>query len=226
MVKALDPILFARGETSTVPITFVTAADWPHIRERLDQRQRAFADAAGFEPRAGRHVLVPGPDGALAGILFGLEAADDRYKDMFRPGVLPGLLPAGRYRFANAPHDARLAALAFALGSYRFTRYRKGDDKDVRLELPDGVDGGELTAVAEGVTLARDLINTPANDMGPPDSNSPPARWPLSMAPASVRSSATISSRRTSRSSTRSGARPIARRGSSTSPGVTRLIRK
>jgi leucyl aminopeptidase len=79
------------------------------------------------------------------------------------------LQPAGNYRFANAPHDVRLAALAFALGAYRFVRYRTGDlsDKQIRLEIPEGVDGDDLSRVAEGVTLARDLINTPANDMGP-----------------------------------------------------------
>ena len=60
-----------------------------------------------------------------------------------------------------------LAALAFALGTYRFTRYRKQDAKDVRLELPGNVDGDDLTRIADGVCLARDLINTPANDMGP-----------------------------------------------------------
>ena len=58
-------------------------------------------------------------------MLFGLEPAGKADKDRFLPGRLPGLLPAGTYRFANAPHDARLAALAFALGSYKFTRYRK-----------------------------------------------------------------------------------------------------
>jgi leucyl aminopeptidase len=169
MAKALYPILSARGDIAAVPITFVAAADWPRVRGNLDARQRAFAAAAGFEPRPGRILLVPAADGALAGVLFGLEGADERSKDLFRPGALPGLLPAGSYRFANVPHDARLAALAFALGAYRFARYRKGEDKEVRLELTEGVDGGELTAIAEGVTLARDLINTPANDMGPPD---------------------------------------------------------
>ncbi len=79
----------------------------------------------------------------------------------------PPLLPAGAYRFANAPHDSRLAALAFALGSYRFTRYRKQDGKEVKLELPGNVDGDDLSRIVDGVTLARDLINTPANDMGP-----------------------------------------------------------
>ncbi|HEY3640470.1 MAG TPA: leucyl aminopeptidase family protein [Xanthobacteraceae bacterium] len=153
--------------TRTVPVTFVTAATWSEARDRLDARSRAFADAAGFEPRAGRHLLLPGPDGGLAGVLFGLEDADETSKDLLRPGALPALLPAGTYRFANAPHDARLAALSFALGCYHFARYRKAEDKEIRLELPPGVDGADLARIAEGVGLARDLINTPANDMGP-----------------------------------------------------------
>jgi len=148
-------------------VTFVTPASFPQRRAALGQRERAFADAAGFEPKPGRHLLLPGPDGTLAAVLFALDGADDPGKDLFRPGALPGILPTGAYRFANAPHDARLGALAFALGSYRFARYRKAEDKDVRLELPGGIDGEELTRVVEGVWLARDLINTPANDMGP-----------------------------------------------------------
>jgi len=155
--------------TTVVPVTFVTAATWTEARDRLDGRSRAFAGAAGFEAKAGRHLLLPGPDGGLAGVLFGLENADDKSKDLLRPGALPGLLPAGTYRFANAPHDARLAALAFGLGSYRFARYRKAEDKEIRLELPAGIDAADLTRIAAGVGLARDLINTPANDMGPPE---------------------------------------------------------
>ena len=153
--------------SAAVPVTFVTAASWAEIRNRLDARSRAFADAAGFEPKAGRHLLLAGPDGALAEVLFGLENADDPVKDLLRPGALATLLPEGTYRFANAPHDARLAALGFALGSYRFARYRKVEDRTVRLAWPAGVDAADVTRIAEGVWLARDLINTPANDMGP-----------------------------------------------------------
>src|SRR5438046_992748 len=171
MAKApIHPIFLPRGEAAAaVPVTFVTAATWADLRAGLDAHARTFADAAGFEPRAGRHLLLPGSKGALAVVLFALEAADDPNLDRFRPGALAGLLPAGVYRFANAPHDARLAALAFALGSYRFARYRKADDKEIRLELPEGVDGEDITRIVEGVCLARDLINTPANDMGPAD---------------------------------------------------------
>jgi leucyl aminopeptidase len=164
----MHAVFLSRGQAAaTVPVTFVNASTWPDLRERLDSRQRAFADAAGFEPKAGRHLILPATEGGLAGVLFALEPADDPHKDLFRPGALAGLLPAGAYRFANTPHDARLAALAFALGSYRYTRYRKQEPKELRLELPQGVDGEEISRIAEGVCLARDLINTPANDMGP-----------------------------------------------------------
>jgi leucyl aminopeptidase len=162
----MHPIFAKLGEQA-VPILFVTAATFDKTIEIIDDRELTFLRAAGYEPKSGRHLVVPGPDGKLAGVLFGLENPDEPVKDLFRPGQLSSLLPAGTYRFANAPHDARLAALAFALGAYQFTRYRKADERNVQLVLPEGVDGDDLTRIVEGVTLARDLINTPSNDMGP-----------------------------------------------------------
>jgi leucyl aminopeptidase len=163
----MNSIFVARGTADAVPIWFVTAATYADVRARLDAEARDFADAAGFEPKTGRHLLLPG-QGGLGGVLFGIEATDD-VKDLFLPGRLPQLLPDGVYRFANEPHNARLAALAVALGSYRFTRYRKADGHLVKLELSQSLDRDELEHIAEAVTLARDLINTPANDMGPAD---------------------------------------------------------
>ncbi len=161
----MTSIFVARGTAQAIPIWFVTAASYPELRERLEGEVRAFADAAGFEPKPGRHLLLPGRTG-LGGVLFGLEAADEA-KDLFRPGLLPQHVPDGVYRFANDPHDARLAALAFALGSYRFTLYRKAERRQVRLELAQSIDRDDLGRTVDAVTLARDLINTPANDMGP-----------------------------------------------------------
>jgi leucyl aminopeptidase len=184
----MHPIFLSRGETaSTVPLTFVNAASWRELRDSLDSRTRTFADACGFEPSPGRHLLLPSADGALAGVLFALEQTDEPNKDLFRPGVLCGILPSGSYRFANAPHDSRLAALAFALGCYRFTRYHKSDGKELRLELTGNIDGEDLSRIVEGVYLARDLINTPANDMGPPELEEA-ARTLASRHGASVRS--------------------------------------
>ena len=162
----MHPVFVARS-AAALPIWFVTPATVAKVVSKLDKFARAYVKAAGFEPRPGRHLILPSRQG-VGGVLFGLEGSADGH-NAFLPGLLPGVLPPGTYRFANAPHDTRLAALAFALGSYQFTRYRKAKDKAVRLVLADGVDGDELSRIAEGMTLARDLINTPANDLGPAD---------------------------------------------------------
>jgi leucyl aminopeptidase len=162
------PSIFESASTApAIPITFATKSSWDAIKARLPAAARQFAGASGFAAKPGACLILPGAEGQIAGVLFGLEDEGGKSRDLFRPGMLPGLLPGGVYRFANAPHDARLAALAFALGSYRFSRYRKTDASEARLVPPDGIDVADVTRMAEGAMLARDLINTPANDMGP-----------------------------------------------------------
>ena len=162
----MHPIFVKAGEPA-IPILFINAATFEKTIADIDDREQVYVRATGYEPKAGRYLIVPKADGTLAGVLFGIEAADEPVKDLFRPGQLSTLLPPGTYRFANAPHDARLAALAFALNAYQFKRYRKAEARNVRLVVPEGVDGDDLTRIVEGVSLARDLINTPSNDMGP-----------------------------------------------------------
>jgi leucyl aminopeptidase len=152
---------------TAIPITFATKSTWEAIRKTLSPSARQFAKSSGFAARPGAHLALPREDGTIAEVLFGLDEATAKAHDPFRPGALPGLLPAGTYRFANAPHDTRLAALAFALGSYRFGRYRKAEAAAVKLVPPDGVDLADIARIAEAVALARDLVNTPSNDMGP-----------------------------------------------------------
>ena len=151
---------------SAVPITFASKSTWPSVSTALSASAQQFARASGFAAKPGKCLILPTPDGDIAQVIFGIEDSG-KPRDLFRPGSLPGLLPAGIYRFANAPHDTRLAALAFALGSYRFGRYRKQELPDIRLVPPDGVDPAELSRIATAAFFARDLINTPSNDMGP-----------------------------------------------------------
>jgi leucyl aminopeptidase len=161
--------IFAKSGAAqaSIPIWFATAGTYAEVREGLDRVARDFADAAGFEPKPGRHLLLPTAKGeGLGGVLFGLEAASEP-RDPFLPGLLAKRLPAGVYRFANDPYDPRLAALGFALEAYAFSRYRKAERREAKLDLPQSVDRDELERLVEGVRLARDLINTPANDMGP-----------------------------------------------------------
>jgi leucyl aminopeptidase len=161
------PSLYTARSENAVPIWFVHSGNWAEVSTALEPTARAFAEGTGFEPLPGRHALLPQPDGGFGGVLFGVEAPDQPAKDPFLPGKLPGVLPSGTYRFANAPHDLRLAALAFALGSYRFTRYRKEAGREVLLALPQMLDAERLQAQVEGVFLCRDLVNVPANEMGP-----------------------------------------------------------
>jgi leucyl aminopeptidase len=153
--------------TLPIPITFTSRSTWETIRTALPAEARQFAVANGFAAKPGACLILPAADGRISGALFGIEDENSKSRDLFRPGALPSLLPAGVYRFANAPHDTRLAALAFALGAYRFNRYRKADASEVRLVPPEGIDTADVARMAEAAMFARDLINTPANDMGP-----------------------------------------------------------
>src|SRR5689334_1728072 len=162
------PSIFATAaDSSVIPITFVTKSTWETIRAKLPQQAAQFALASDFSGKPGASLVLPAADGQIAEVLFGIEDESAKSRDPFRVGALPGLLPPGIYRFANVPHDARLAALAFALGRYRFARYRKAEVPDVRLVPPDGVEIAEIERIAEAAMMARDLINTPSNDMGP-----------------------------------------------------------
>ena len=158
---------FAAPTDGAVPITFASKETWEAIRATLAAPAAAFAQSAGFEGSPGQCQLLPDAQGGLAGVLFGVENAQARDRDPMLPGRLASLLPAATYRFANAPHDAGLAALAFLLGLYRFTRYRAATKAQPSLLAPDGVDGAAIERVAQAVAFGRDLVNTPANDLGP-----------------------------------------------------------
>jgi len=152
---------------SATPIIFATCSDWETIAARLTPHERQFALSNGFCGKPSQYLALPAADGTIAHILFGLEDDSTSWRDPFRVGQLPTLLPPGTYRFANDPHDIRLASLAFLLGSYKFDRYRKADTPDVTLVPPIGVEAAELNSIAEAASMARDLVNTPSNDLGP-----------------------------------------------------------
>ena len=124
----------------------------------------ALAKTAEFKGKAGQLLLIPNAEGALDRVLFG--AGDAQHPTVFR--ALPARLPAGVYRIAAQPEGvtADQIALYFALGSYRFDRYKQASGERARL-LADGANVAEVRQVAHACALARDMINTPANDMGP-----------------------------------------------------------
>jgi leucyl aminopeptidase len=161
------PLLASDPSAETRPIWLVDEETWPAVRKELPPTAARFAEAQGFEAKAGRHCLLPDAEGGLFGVLFGIDGPKAKRADPFLVGKLPTVLPEGRYRFADAPADGALATLAWLLGGYVFTRYGKKPAKPVRLAAPAGVDTGEVTAIAEAIAMGRDLVNTPANELGP-----------------------------------------------------------
>ena len=129
----------------------------------LSPLETAWARANGFSGEAGRTLVVPGADGAIAGALFGTGKGEGT----LALGALARALPEGEWYFAAPPADAELAALALVLGGYVFTRYGRKPGKALRFALPQGADAARVARLAGGVVLARDLVNTPAGDMGP-----------------------------------------------------------
>ena len=126
--------------------------------------------ASGFEAGLGEVRLLPGPIG-VAGAVVGLGSARARARVRFGLARAVSALPRGDWHLAGTMDeaDAKEAALGWLLAGYRFDRYRPGKTtvETPRLKLPDGLDGETLLAMAEGEFLTRDLINTPAADMGP-----------------------------------------------------------
>lgn len=159
--------LLLASAPSAVPVHLVSKAGWPALIERLAPEAARFAKAHGFAARPGQHVVLPDGLGAVSAVLLGVEGASARRRDPFAPGRLAAVLPEGDYRLEGEIDDFGLAALGWLLQSYRFERYRKPQPVRARLVLPEGVDGVELSALAEAVAFARDLVNTPASDMGP-----------------------------------------------------------
>ncbi|MCX7900134.1 MAG: leucyl aminopeptidase family protein, partial [Methylocystis sp.] len=151
---------------AAIVIEFTDKGRWPARRDGLPAPARAAAEAIGFDARPGCLLIAPAVDGEAARAFFGVEEEGAR-RDAFLAGKLAGALPAGLYRFDESVKEPAQAALAFLLSSYSFARYKKPKSDAARLCAPKGIDRARIERIASAVAWGRDLINTPANDMGP-----------------------------------------------------------
>ena len=125
---------------------------------------RAWAERMGFRGKPGQTVVVPAADGGVDQVLVGVG----KTFDPMSARALSARLPTGLYRLEADPEDARVAALAFLLGRYVFDRYKaRTDVAEVRLVAPEGFDAEDAARVAAACALAREMVDTPAADMGP-----------------------------------------------------------
>jgi len=155
-------------DAGAVPITVLGKTAFEAWRETAPAREREWVAATGFSAEAGKLSLVPDKEGRLGQVLVGLP---EEGSAMWALGGLSESLPAGAYRLEAAPEgtDASHLALGWALGTYAFDLYRNKEKQKegARLVWPNGADRSLVERLASAVCLARDLINTPASDLGP-----------------------------------------------------------
>jgi leucyl aminopeptidase len=155
-------------KSGAVPLVAVGKSMLAAWRESASPTERDWAAATGFAADAGKLALLPDREGRLGRVLVGVP---DGEAAMWAFAGLSETLPPGRYRSETLPEggDPSRAALGWALGTYAFDRYRKKKKESGGAELvwPKGADRALVERLAGAVCLARDLINTPASDLGP-----------------------------------------------------------
>lgn len=155
------------GRPDAVPILPVSEASLPAVLARLDEIERRWVEATRYLGEAGKVALLPDGAGRLKRVLVGVPPGEE----LWGLAALPESLPPGAYTLVGevAPVAATRYALGWALGCYAFTRYKPRDKGWADLVWPGTADRGRVERLARGIALARDLINTPAEDMGPPE---------------------------------------------------------
>ena len=155
-----------KADSKTVPVTPVETEVFDAWLKTEPAEIRSWVASSGFKAKSGQISLVAGKGGALARVLLGVEAHDG----LWDYAGLPTTLPAGSYRI-----DARMSAggatsacIGWALGCYQFDRYKSSKAATpAALVWPKNADKARVEAFAGSIFLVRDLINTPAEDMGP-----------------------------------------------------------
>ncbi len=162
-------LTFAKPTAAAIPLHVLSKEQLDGWVSGLPSAQANWVSTVGFKAGAGQVVTVPGADGRLACAAAGLGDAMDRQRRRFMLASARGKLPEGTYTLVSDLSGPKLdeAALGWLLAGYRFDRYAKASAPKAMLTAPDGIDAARLTAIAQSEALTRDLINTPASDMGP-----------------------------------------------------------
>ena len=163
------PLTFAPQSDTAIPLRVITPDGLDAAVAQLDGPAAAWARANDFSGAAGSCIAFPGTDGSIAQAWIGAGDAKAQSRGRFLTAGAVSKLPAGDYHLTADLTGAALDefALGWLLASYRFDRYAKNAAPKARLIAPDGISPARIEAIAQGEALTRDLINTPASDMGP-----------------------------------------------------------
>jgi leucyl aminopeptidase len=163
------PPRFADATLPSRHLHIVTPETLRGFLESLPEASRNWLEQSRFEAGLGELCLIPSVAGVDAAVA-GLGTAQARARLRFGLAKVVAGLPLGAWvldgDLTQSQRDE--IALGWLLAQYRFTRYRSGKTQDfAQLVAPEGCDAAKIEAMVAGEVLTRDLINTPAADMGP-----------------------------------------------------------
>ena len=165
------PATFAPHSDAAIPLHVVAEEGFDAWLDNQTDATKSWVTANDFTGRLGQALTIADDTGqpALALVGYGTKAA--RKRSRFVLAGAAAKFPRGDYHIAGGLPDDETTneALGWLLSSYRFDRYRKQRELTASLVAPKGVDTKQIEALVAGEMLTRDLINTPASDMGPPD---------------------------------------------------------
>ena len=154
---------------SALPLHLVPEAECESWKAGLTEAARGWAESCGFAGKTGQWLLLPDAEGKIGGAALGWGTDGTRARQRFNLAVAARHLPEGPWRIAARPEgfDPLTESLGWLLEGYRFDRYRDRRRPAAALVTPEGVDRGFVERLARAEFLARDLVNTPANELDP-----------------------------------------------------------
>ena len=162
---------FAAADTASLPLHVVPVDRLAGFLAAQPPAVASWLTGTGFDAAPGDLRLIPAADGTVQAAVMGMGSPKTQARGRFHLAKAAAGLPAGVWHLESdlTAAEKTEAALAFLLQSYRFDRYRPGKSSPAPalLKPPEGIDANRILAMAEGEFLTRDLINTPALDMGP-----------------------------------------------------------
>ena len=163
------PLAFADRTPDTSPVDVITPDRLDAAMDALTENERNWVSSQGFTAALGQCVLLGGANGRLARVLAGFGSDKARARGRFHMAIIASKLPKGVYQIASGLEGDALveAALAWLMTGYKYTRYSGPPSDGASLVAPDGIDADRIEVIANGEALTRELINTPASDMGP-----------------------------------------------------------
>lgn len=158
-------ILLTRAQRKAVPIALVTSKNFANWLKRQPKATKAWLDTLAYSAKPGSFCVIPDKNGKATHVVASLSDP----VSMWDLSGLPRCLPKGVYTLVGELEESaqEKIALGWLLGTYRYSRYKKSQKDFAQLAAGSKIDLAKIENMAEAIVMARDLINSPPNELGP-----------------------------------------------------------